>query len=222
MAQREIEAIFFDFDGTLAATVSDVIASWRAALDICGVSCPELVERFRIGPPVEVQVRRLLPDCRDEELLKRLQETFKKHYDYSDFATTTAYDCALMLCKELAARGKKLYIATNKRWYSTRALTVKLGFMPWISGIYSPDIVPGMHMTKPEFLSLAVRISGVDPSRCLMVGDTELDIEAGKAAGCASCAVTWGYGEADKVAAANPDCYMHAATVVADFDRFFC
>ena len=222
MEKAQIEAIFFDFDGTLAETARDVVASWKVALETCGVYTPELERNFRIGPSVEAQVKRLFPDCKDQTLLNNLRDAFKKDYDFSAFPTTTAYACGLKLCKELAARGKKLYIVTNKRWYSTCSLSAKLGYKPFVAGIYSPDVLEGTHLDKPEFLKLAVRISGVDPEKCLMIGDTELDIQAGKAVGIKTCAVTWGYGVPETVAAANPDCYMHETTAIADFDKYFC
>ena len=45
----------------------------------------------------------------------------------------------------------------------------------------------------------------VRPSRTLMVGDKTADIQAGRAAGAFTAAVTYGYGDLDSLTAASPD-----------------
>lgn len=46
---------------------------------------------------------------------------------------------------------------------------------------------------------------GVAPAACLMVGDTTVDIRAGRAAGAQTAGVLCGFGEADELAAAGAD-----------------
>ena len=66
-------------------------------------------------------------------------------------------------------------------------------------------------MTKTELVGVALRVSCAPlPSRVLMVGDTEIDILSGRVHGLTTCAVTWGYGPAEKLAAAKPDFLIHA------------
>jgi phosphoglycolate phosphatase-like HAD superfamily hydrolase len=46
---------------------------------------------------------------------------------------------------------------------------------------------------------------GVAAGDAWMVGDTVLDLRAGRAAGCRVCAVTYGIGARDALAAESPD-----------------
>ena len=47
-----------------------------------------------------------------------------------------------------------------------------------------------------------------------MIGDTEMDMQAGKAVGVRTLAVSWGYGSGDSLAACNPD------FIVGNYDEF--
>ena len=42
-----------------------------------------------------------------------------------------------------------------------------------------------------------------------MIGDTELDIQCGKAAGAKTCAVTFGYREVEALKKNNPDYFIN-------------
>lgn len=46
---------------------------------------------------------------------------------------------------------------------------------------------------------------GIDPHNCLMIGDTVVDIKAGKAAGCQTVGVLCGFGERDELEKAGAD-----------------
>jgi phosphoglycolate phosphatase len=51
-------------------------------------------------------------------------------------------------------------------------------------------------------LELAATL-GVPPCDCLVVGDSTMDIDTAKRAGMQSCAVTWGYHDAARLAGAD-------------------
>ncbi len=65
----------------------------------------------------------------------------------------------------------------------------------------------------PDPIRLAAKMMGVAPEACLMIGDTTVDIRAGKAAGAQTVAVLCGFGEeaelrrvgADVIVPATPD-----------------
>jgi phosphoglycolate phosphatase len=52
---------------------------------------------------------------------------------------------------------------------------------------------------------------GIDPSACLVVGDTTLDIRAGKAAGAQTVAVLSGFGKGAELRAAGADLVLPSA-----------
>jgi phosphoglycolate phosphatase len=51
----------------------------------------------------------------------------------------------------------------------------------------------------------SLEVFGVAPEDCLFIGDASADIEAGRRASVRTCAVTYGYGDRNRIAAARPD-----------------
>ncbi len=101
-------------------------------------------------------------------------------------------------------RGLRLAVATNKPRNSTerilRGLHVRNRFRVVLGG----DDVK-LRKPHPEIFLKALRRLRVRPRETLVVGDSEFDIEAGRRAGCQTCAVTWGFGSRRELARLNPD-----------------
>ena len=57
----------------------------------------------------------------------------------------------------------------------------------------------------PDPILLAARQMNTSPASCLMIGDTTVDVRAGKAAGAQTVAVLCGYGEEDELRRAGAD-----------------
>ena len=55
----------------------------------------------------------------------------------------------------------------------------------------------------------ALEALGARPEDCLMVGDAPSDMEAGRRAGCKTCAVTYGYGKREDLARFTPDYWIN-------------
>jgi HAD superfamily hydrolase (TIGR01549 family) len=64
----------------------------------------------------------------------------------------------------------------------------------------------------PDPVHFAARELGLDPGQCLMVGDTVVDITAGKAAGAQTAAVLCGFGTERELARAGADLILTATT----------
>ena len=197
--------IFFDFDGTLGATGNDIRNAWLAAIAKLGLRCDRFNDAFRVGPAVPETARRLFPD-QPEAIQQLAAETYKQIYDNADTYTALPYPGIVDAVKKLS-RHSKIYVITNKRIKPTLKLLNKFGLTLFCSGILTPDIVSVTYpLGKSDMVALALRLSGAEvPSSALMVGDTEIDIEAGKSCGVATCGVTWGYGTPARLRAAKPD-----------------
>ena len=70
--------------------------------------------------------------------------------------------------------------------------------------------------TKPHPAPVlwAARCLGVKPSECLMVGDTTVDVLAGKAAGAQTAAVLCGFGEKDELRRAGADLILPSTALL--------
>ena len=69
----------------------------------------------------------------------------------------------------------------------------------------------------PDPLIWAAQRLGVPPEACLMVGDTTVDIRAGRAAGAQTIGVLCGFGEQDELLRAGADVILAATPALAAF-----
>lgn len=67
----------------------------------------------------------------------------------------------------------------------------------------------------PQPVLHAAHVLGIDPGRCLMVGDTTVDVLAGRRAGAWTCGVLCGYGERAELERAQADMIVEGT---ADLD----
>ena len=198
------DGCFFDLDGTLCDTAPDIFGCWLAALKAAGLETERFRRDFRIGPPLEPMIAGLFPELTEPER-EALIASFRELYCTSGFPGTVPYPGIPALLERLRRDGTRLFLATNKALRATRLIVEKQGWLPVFEQIHTPDSTPGPLCGKSERLRRALAETGLDPARCAMVGDTVPDIEAGRAAGMRTVAVTWGYGGAAEVASAAPD-----------------
>ena len=82
----------------------------------------------------------------------------------------------------------------------------KLGIDDWFDMVVGADSVT-KGKPNPEPVLTVLNALGWDKEDTLVVGDADVDIMMGNAAGCRSCAVTYGNGSIASLKAAQPD-YM--------------
>jgi len=68
----------------------------------------------------------------------------------------------------------------------------------------------------PDPILLAAKKMGVSPEACLMIGDTTVDVRAGKAAGSQTVSVLCGFGEEAELRNRNPDLILPSTADLAD------
>lgn len=184
---------FFDFDGTVADTQTDIILAWKAALKESGIECPNFDSLYKTGPTMDETARMISPGISNEAIAE-LKNRFKKAYDGSGFPITKPYPCAEKMLHDIANAGRRSFIATNKRTKPLMFLLEKFDLKHFFTGIYSSDMTEGRIATKTESLQNAFRDFGISKTDALMIGDTKGDIDAAHTAGIPVAAVAWGYG----------------------------
>jgi N-acetyl-D-muramate 6-phosphate phosphatase len=68
----------------------------------------------------------------------------------------------------------------------------------------------------PDPVLLAAEMMGVSPAECLMVGDTTVDIRAGRAAGGQTVGVLCGFGEREELEREGADLILKSTPLLAD------
>src|SRR5207237_702834 len=107
--------------------------------------------------------------------------------------------------------------ATTKGTPTTRAVLQQFGLIEYLDHVQGTDGIP----SKPAPDVLLAALSGLDaaPSECLMVGDSEADMEAGRRAGVKICAVRYGYGKPEDLARWAPDYWVSDLRELLPYSR---
>jgi len=188
-----LELILFDLDGTLADTAPDLGGALNAVRQECALTRLPL-EHLR--PYTSQGVRGLLhagfgidPSHAD---YARLSERLLDIYARNICVETRLFPGMASLLNEIESAGMRWGIVTNKRTRYTQPLVAALGLSQRAATVVSGDTTAA---SKPSPLPIlhACSEAGVEPSAVLYVGDDRRDVEAGKAAGTHTAAVTFGY-----------------------------
>ena len=85
-----------------------------------------------------------------------------------------------------------------------RVLTFK-GLRPFFDDVACFDSQPKITLSKGKMLELLFNRYSLNPQRCVMIGDTILDMQGGRYAGAETVAVLYGYGQRQALLDEKPD-----------------
>ncbi len=201
-AWGSVRAVLFDLDGTLLDTVADIAVALNRAL--AEQNLPTLARsevRGLIGRGAPALIERALAcfgaagKAADAPLLL---ERFHRHYErineHGDIQTR-AYRGVAWGLAELHALGLKLAVVTNKPRSIAVDLLTRMSLAQWIPVVVGGD--GGLpRKPHPAPLLAACEELGLTPAEALMVGDSQTDVLAARAAGLAAVVcVPYGYSE---------------------------
>lgn len=195
-----MKTVFLDLDGTLTDSAPGIITSVVHALETLGLDAPEPAElSWVIGPALLDSFTRLgVPD--PQEALR----VYRERYTTVGLFENAVYPGIPAAIDTLAGRYQLCLATAKPRAYATR-ITAHFGLSERLAHEFGPEL-DGTRNDKSELLAYALDQLGLDAGSCVMVGDRHHDIDAAKAVGMASVAVTWGYGGSDEHGHADRIC----------------
>lgn len=195
-------ALLFDLDGTLTDPKSGITGSIRYALESLGRPAPTADElEWCIGPPLQESFAQLLGgDDKVDQAMAHYRERFSAKGLYEN----EVYEGIPEALEALQADGFTLYVATSKPHVYAIRIVEHFDLAQFFTGVFGPEM-DGTRRDKAELIVHLLVDQGLDPARCVMVGDREHDIIGARANGVATVAVTWGYAAPGELAAARPD-----------------
>ena len=197
------KALLFDLDGTLIDSTEDIAASANMLRRSQGLEpLPVSVVASYIGDGVEALVRKLLgPGF--EEKIPALVDQFKAHYNEHCVVATRLYDGVGATLSLLASRGYKMAVVTNKPERISVTILEKLGLGGCFGCVIGGNSVANKK-PHPQPLQEACARLGVPLSQACMIGDSRVDIEAGRNAGIPSLGILGGIGDEGLMRQAGP------------------
>jgi phosphoglycolate phosphatase len=203
MQSREkifVRGLIFDLDGTLIDSKLDLILSVNAMLrELGGTELPaETISGF-IGHGAPVLVARALGAAASEEDRGRALDFFLAHYEKHKLDNTCAYPGVAETLAELAGRGVPMAVLTNKPVRISVRILEAMGLAGFFRVIYGGN---SFATKKPDPLGARTILGelNVPAGEALLVGDSEVDVQTARNAGCLAAAVNFGFGVHDRVA----------------------
>ncbi len=204
------DVVAFDLDGTLADTAPDLAAALNHALGRLGRPgvAPESV-RHLVGHGAKALLRKGLAASGEapEELVERGFPIFLDFYADNICVGTSCYPALEPAMDDLAARGVKLAICTNKPERTTHLLVDALGWNGRFAAIVGADTLA---VKKPDPLPLLEAIARAGGGRAAFVGDSITDADTARAAGVPFVAVSFGFSD-------RPAAELGADAVIDDY-----
>ena len=212
-------ALLFDLDGTLADTAPDLARALNRVLR--ALDCPAVTldnTRNWIGNGM----RRLLEHAlaRDggknagPEFVDRGVALFEPFYAEAVWMDSVCYPGVVHGLAGLKRMGYKMACVTNKPRSCTGALLNYSGLADFFEVVVAGDDLMETKPAPAPLLYAADQLQVV-PQDCVVIGDSQNDVDAARAAGMAVLVVTWGYNQGLEWSA------MGATQMVSQFNQIF-
>jgi len=201
---QAVDLLIFDLDGTLIESKWDIAAAVN--LTLAELKLPERTQEEIFGF-VGDGIKRLLRLAVGENNQERYEQAltvFRGHYLSHCLDCTKFYPGIEPVLSHFA--GKLMAVATNKSLEYTTKILNKLGahhFAYIVGGDDGYGLKP-----DPRMLIKIMDNFNVAKDRAVLIGDSTNDINGGHNAGIKVCAVGYGMGDREKMAACKPDWFI--------------
>lgn len=190
-----LEAVLFDFDGTLADTLCDLTACMNRLLTRYGLPlCTEsdIQELVSLGEREYLRTALTEPVIRErgEDFFAEASAYYGEIYRAHGCDMTSPYPGITAALDELRRMGLRLGLVSNKAEAYLLPLAEQL-----FPGRFGAAAGTGVYPPKPDpaLAIKAARMLRVNPARCAFVGDTPADMVTAVNAGMIPIGVSWGY-----------------------------
>ena len=184
-----------DLDGTIADTVESIAHVGNQTLRAFGL--PEIPVKdynFYAGDGADVQVKRMLAAVPggDKVDYEEVRTQYRKWFAENPFYHVKPYDGILELLEGLKAQGIKIAVLSNKPHGAAVEVVHKIFGRDMFHKIQGQTSEIPRKPSPIGALAVAKEF-GALPQECLYCGDTNTDMDTGKAAGMFTIGVTWGF-----------------------------
>lgn len=211
----KVEAIVFDFDGTIGDTRGLIVSCFLATYDALG-----------IDPPTEADIASTigLPLERSFEMLSGLSEAESGHAAevyrrlFTDRGTDELRPIPGMpeVVAACSTLGVPLAVGSSRGHASLDPMLELLGVYHYFDAVLDHDDA-GKAKPAPDMLFRIAERFGVAPEGIVMIGDTVFDLEMGRNAGARTIGVTWGNHGREQLLGAEPTLLVDRPSEILDY-----
>jgi phosphoglycolate phosphatase len=207
-----MDTAFFDLDGTLTNPKPGITRCIQYALERLGFPVPhedDLV--WCIGPPLQASLKKF---CGTDELALRAVELYRERFRDVGLYENEAYSGIEKTLSEVAAGGRRLFVATSKPTIYADRIVNHFGLRNHFDQVFGSEL-DGTRTDKADLLAYALAVTKADPARAIMIGDRRHDVVGARKNGMKSIGVLYGYGSLAELrdAGAHHLCREHPEVV---------
>lgn len=194
-----IKLIIFDLDGTLIDSSIDITEAINYAIKPYGLSPLTRKDTIKlVGEGISRLIEKLLsatPFRANIEVRNSVMDRFLEYYSAHLLDNTKDYPGVRETLERL--RNYKKVVISNKREALSRRIIQELD-LNFFDMIIGSDSTPEKKPSPLPILKVLAEFE-IRPEEAIIVGDSNLDIEAGRAAGLITVAVKYGYRPYDMI-----------------------
>lgn len=198
----------FDWDGTLSDSADKIVRSMQRAADELSLPVPdELSVKNIIGLGLPEAGRTLFPGL-EVDMAERLRATYAKHFLADEEKDSPFFPGVMDTLHVLRDQGHHLAVATGKSRRGMERVFNSLKLQNFFHGSRCADETA----SKPHPLMLHQLLDefGTVAEECVMVGDTEYDMDMARQAHMPRIAVSYGAHHIDRLRPFDPQlCLDH-------------
>jgi phosphoglycolate phosphatase len=193
----DLDAIYFDLDGTLTDPKPGITRSIQYALQkLDHPTMPTEDElTWCIGPPLRASFVRLLGAETSADLAVSY---YRERFSDVGLYENGVYDGIGEVLTSLCASGHRLFVATSKPHVFAERIIDHFGLRDHFERVFGSEL-DGTRVDKSHLLEYALKQAAVDPAKTLMVGDRSHDMVGAKNNGMKGIGVLYGYGTRDEL-----------------------
>ena len=209
----KVKAILFDLDGTIVDSRDAYLEAAKTAFHAMGLEPPAMQKTLQIPKLLEQNLP--IDDLTHTNTARFLDVYLKTFYAITELKTKPIPNIHAAL-ENLQQKAKLVLITMRNVPKVTVAKELQqFGLAQYFTYILTAQ---DTHKPKPspEALIKALKVIDVQICDCLIVGDSVIDITAGKAAGAKTIAVLSGLYTEQELAKLNPDLILKNAAQLPD------
>lgn len=212
------DALLFDLDGTLVDSREDIARACNAALLESGRAAldPAYVATL-VGDGARMLLARAIGSSVEDPSVDDLYPRFERAYLANPAGGTRLLEGVESTLRGLQRLRLRLAVCTNKPRAITLAVLEALGIASAFHAVVCPEDV-ARHKPAPDMVLEACSRLGVAAcARVAMIGDSSVDIAAGRAARLTTVGVLGPFGKHDALRDASPDALFSTFSELSAF-----